>query len=387
MEEKVCGDFLGSSKLRQVTGCVFTETRFHDNSSSEPGTVKIKCLNILFARISLDLVRNVQTFQLVTEMTSIETFGNHSQCLLAADFGGTRIKIGLLEGGSLRASRVYNTTAGHTLASELAELRLIFEELVELAQSPLEAMAWGLPCIVAPDHQTVTRTFGKFEDAPELDLAGWVQRYFGVPLLLDNDARAAVVGEWRYGAGKGCDNLVMVTLGTGIGTAVISQGRPLYGGTGLAGNLGGHSIIHSGGRLCPCGLRGCAEAHVGSWALPALARESVLFADSSLASADIIDYRLVFEHARRGDALAKELKANAIHDWTVVLVNLIHSFDPERIVIGGGIMAGKDEILPLLEDSLRHMLPESRGITLHATTLGDAAALLGCESLWTQSSL
>lgn len=301
--------------------------------------------------------------------------------VLVADFGGTRIKMGLIEDGRLQAVRIRETSAKGTLEQQLPDVRQVLEELAALAESSPEAMSWALPCLVAPDNETVTRTFGKFDDAGTLDLGGWTERYFGIPLVLDNDARAAAIGEWRYGAGRACDHMVMVTLGTGIGTAVISEGRPMYGRTGLAGNLGGHNIIRAEGAPCVCGLRGCAEAHVGSWAMREFARKSPLFAESALSNVETIDYRVVFELARAGDPLARELSESAIHDWTIVLVNLIHQFDPERIVIGGGIMAGKDEILPSLESSLRRMLPLSSDVTLHAAALGDSAALLGCEAI------
>ncbi|WP_193212893.1 ROK family protein, partial [Luteolibacter marinus] len=282
--------------------------------------------------------------------------------VLVADFGGTRIKSGLVHAGRVTAARIDDTPSGATLASQLPALRARFEALAEGAT--FEAMVWALPCLVAADGRTITRTFGKFDDAPELDLAGWVERHFGVPLLLENDARAAAIGEWREGAGRGCSDLVMVTLGTGIGTAVISGGHPFHGSSGMGGNLGGHTVIAAGGRSCVCGQRGCAEAQVGSRALPALARESPLFASSTLARSGKIDYRTVFAEAARGDKLAAELKDRAIDGWCVLLANLIHHFDPERIVIGGGIMAAKVEILPLLESSLQRALPGSRSVPL-----------------------
>lgn len=306
--------------------------------------------------------------------------------VLAMDFGGTRIKAGLVSSGEVYATHVWNTATGSSFAAHRLVLERTMKEIASTVASPVEAMVWALPCLVAPDHQTITRTFGKFDDTMGVDLAAWVRQHFDLPLVLENDARAAAIGEWSRGAGKGCDDMVMVTLGTGIGTAVINGGGPLHGRTGLAGNLGGHTIIHSGGRKCSCGLRGCAEAHIASWALPGVARESALFFESELANAEVIDYRTVFELARRGDLLAQELKAHAIHDWSVVLGNLIHQFDPECLVIGGGIMAGKDEILPLLESSLREMFPASRDVAIRAAMLGDSAALVGCAALWAQVS-
>ena len=300
--------------------------------------------------------------------------------VLVADFGGTRIKSGLVENGRVISMRVDDTPPGRSLESQLPDLRARFEELV--ASEKPEAMVWTLPCIVAADGRTITRTFGKFDDAPRLDLVGWAERQFGIPLWVENDARAAAMGEWRHGSGQGCRDMVMVTLGTGIGTAVISEGRALYGRGGMAGNLGGHTVVEAGGRPCGCGQQGCAEAQVATWALPAMAKESPEFPTSALSRCERIDYRSVFREAAGGDPLAAGLKARAIRYWTVLLANLIHQFDPERIVLGGGIMAAKDELLPLLEASLRRHLPDSQAVELLATTLDESAALLGGEAIW-----
>ncbi|RYD50167.1 MAG: ROK family protein [Verrucomicrobiaceae bacterium] len=306
--------------------------------------------------------------------------------VVAVDFGGTRIKSGLIEDGRPLSMRIQETPGARTLESQLPELKQRFEEFAREGSTRPSAMVWALPCIIAPDRRTITRTYGKFDDAPNLDLAAWARSELGIPLLLENDARAAAIGEWRYGAGRGSTDMVMVTLGTGIGTAVISEGRPLYGHSGMAGNLGGHNIIHAGGRQCNCGQRGCAEAHAASWALPAMAEESPNFSNSALARHEPIDYQAVFSEAARGDPLAVELKTMAIMSWTVVLANLIHQFDPERIVIGGGIMAGKEEIIPLLESSLKQEIPGAHGVRLYATELADSAALIGGEVLWSQLS-
>jgi glucokinase len=229
--------------------------------------------------------------------------------------------------------------------------------------------------VVASDQRTITRTFGKYDDAPDIDLEQWARDTLGLPLRIDNDARAAAVGEWLEGAGRGFDHLVMVTLGTGIGTAVISHGKPLWGQGGFAGNLGGHGSPRDGGRPCICGQNGCAEAHAASWALPGIASESPVFLQSSLSRAERIDYLAVFEQAALGDQLARELKENAYREWTLLLTRLTMQFDPECIVIGGGIMAS-GEILPTLQDRLARAVT-TRHIVLRQSELGDAAALVG----------
>ena len=109
--------------------------------------------------------------------------------VLVADFGGTRIKSGLVEDGRLLSVHIHDTPGGRTLEPQLPELRRLFGKLG--GDVPPEAMIWALPCIVAPDRRTVTRTFGKVEDAPDLDLSGWGEHPFGLPLLGENDARAA----------------------------------------------------------------------------------------------------------------------------------------------------------------------------------------------------
>lgn len=304
--------------------------------------------------------------------------------VIAVDFGGTRSKAGVVAGGVAREVRVLETPGHGSLERMLPALREWCAGVAAAGGEPVEALVWALPCVIAPGGCSVVRTFGKFDDAPGLDLAGWARQSLGLPLVLENDARAAVLGEWQGGAGRGCDHLVMVTLGTGIGTAVVSGGRPLRGSNGSAGILGAHSVAAGGGRACVCGLSGCAEAEAGSWALPAIARESPRFGASALSREAVVDYRAVFRHAAAGDRLAVELRERALAVWERLLVALVQQFDPQRVVLGGGVMAAGDEILPRLRERLDGYAA-ARGIRieLRRAELGDAAALVGCGWLWT----
>ena len=303
--------------------------------------------------------------------------------VLAVDFGGTRIKAGIVEEGEILVSRLLDTPQGVSLEDQLPKLKDHFLSMIVESNCKMESMVWALPCIVSADQQGVTRTFGKYDDSATYPLVQWARDEFQLPMLLENDARAAAVGEWGYGAGQGVNNMVMVTLGTGIGTAAIVDGRVLRGAHGVAGNLGGHSVVNVNGRSCECGLTGCLEAHVATWALPSIAAESPLFSNSSLSQAPIIDYLAVFQHAKAGDCLAAELRDRALHYWMVMLVNLHHQYDPERIVLGGGIMAGEDDILPPLKAALAETLdPLHRSVQLRSAALADSAALVGCEQIW-----
>lgn len=304
--------------------------------------------------------------------------------VLAADFGGGGIKIGLLEQGALLATAYHRTAPGARLADHLADLKKGFRRLLDEAgavgESACGGMAWALPCVIAPDRRTIVKSFGKWDDVATLDLAQWAEEEMGLPLTIDNDARAALVGEAHDGAGRSFANLMMITLGTGIGTAMMIGGEPLYGATGMAGNLGGHTITHAAAVAadrvdCPCGLRGCLEAQIGGWRLPALARAQPGFAASSLAGGEAkLDYRTVFEHAAAGDAVAEALKNAALEGWSILLLNSVRQFDPQCIVIGGGVAQAGEAVLAPLRETLQR---SGSSVELRVSELGDAAALVG----------
>jgi glucokinase len=309
--------------------------------------------------------------------------------IIAIDFGGTRCKAGLVRGGEIQGLRVLDTPRHGSLGQMLPDLHRMIAEITAAddCSEPVRAVAWALPCIISPDGKNVVRTFGKFEDAPQLDLAAWARDTMGLPLLLENDARAAAIGEWICGAGRGVENMVMVTLGTGVGTGVICEGRPLRGRNGMAGSLGGHTATHVGGLTCPCGVEGCLEAQIATWALPAIIRARPEFPFSPLATEPELDYEAVFRHAAAGDPLAIVLRDRALSGWAALLLNLIHSYDPERIVIGGGIMKGADAILPVLREKVGQQATQPGGtVEIVSAALGDAAALHGAAWLFEKAN-
>jgi glucokinase len=309
--------------------------------------------------------------------------------VIAIDFGGTRCKAGLVRGGEIHELRILDTPRHGSLGQMLPDLHAMIAEMAaaDASAGRVRALAWALPCIISPDGKKVVRTFGKFEDAPRLDLAAWAQETMGLPLLLENDARAAALGEWSRGAGRGVDDMVMVTLGTGIGTGVICEGRPLRGSNGMAGSLGGHTATHVGEATCPCGIEGCLEAQVATWALPGIARARPDFFVNPLAAEPVLDYETIFRHAEAGNRLAIDLRDRALSGWSALLVNLIHSYDPERIVIGGGIMKRGDAILRVLREKVGNQATQLCGpVEIVAAALGDAAALHGAAWLFEEAN-
>lgn len=301
--------------------------------------------------------------------------------VLAADMGGRRIKLGLVRDGAVIAMQVLPADSDRPLQERLSHVAKTLRELcVQHGVSPTNWAGIGLsyPSLIDTDNCRILDHFGKYGEASELDLPKWARREFGLPLAIDNDARVATIGEWQYGAGRGCANLVMITLGTGIGTGVILNGQVLRGPHGQAGILGGHLTVQAGGRPCVCGNVGCAEAEASTWAL----REILAQNQTAGPGAAEIDYANIFKLAAEGQEWASKIRDHSLHIWAATAVNLIHAYDPERIVWGGGIMGSAASILPQITAYVaRHAHTPWGQVQLITSQLGDQAALAGCEWL------
>jgi glucokinase len=304
---------------------------------------------------------------------------------LVADIGGTRIKLALMRDQSVLAQRTFASNSSDGLAPQLPRIAEAFDSLcrdAHIGRSECAAFAVAFPSLIDPQTDRVLMSYGKYEDAPRLDLARWSQETLGLRLWIENDSRLALLGEWQAGAGLGCDDLVMVMLGTGIGTAVLTEGHLIRGKHGQAGVLGGHLTVRHGGRLCVCGNRGCAEAEASTSVLRSLAAELSEYSVSPLRHADVIDFPTVFRLAREGDPCAATLRVRAIETWSSLIVNLIHAHDPERVIVGGGIMAGEVDFFPELQRCvLAHAHTPWGRVSIVRSQLGDTAALFGGEYL------
>jgi glucokinase len=304
---------------------------------------------------------------------------------LAGDFGGTRIKLGVVRDDALVANETLPVQADISFSAQLALVGSALHRLCATFNIPPESAAGfgvSFPSIIEPNTARIADEYGKHRDAVGFDLRTWTRKTLGVALAIENDARTALLGEWRAGAGRGSDNLVMLTLGTGIGTAAVIEGRLLRGVHHQAGCLGGHSTLHYLGAVCTCGNIGCAETEASTAALPTLARSRSTFPQSSLAQEPVLDYAAVFRAARLGDHCALELRDQSLRVWSATAVNLIHAYDPERVIVGGGLMAAGHDILPFMRSYVqRHARTPWGEVHIAASALGDHAALLGCNEL------
>jgi glucokinase len=291
---------------------------------------------------------------------AIEIGGGHATCALVDDR-----KLRRKATAALREARLKPTL---DVLEEMAH-RLLDEEAV--AASACAGVSVAFCGIVDDAGGRVLATLDeKFEDAVDFDLPAWTERTFGLPLRIENDARLALLGEWWCGAAKGFDDVVMVTLGTGIGGAAMIGGRLLASRHRQAGAIGGHLPVTLNGRRCLCGGQGCAEAEASTWALPEICAEQPGFPTSSLAAEQEIDFLALFEHYDAGDGVAAAVLDHCCRVWGTLAVTLVHAYDPELLVFGGAVMRRGDDILPRI-----HAMVEGRAWTPGRTVQIGGAAL------------
>jgi glucokinase len=210
----------------------------------------------------------------------------------------------------------------------------------------------------------------------------------GLPTTVVNDVRAAAWAEWRFGAGRGCDDVVVVFLGTGIGGSAISGGRMIEGSGNVAGEFG-HITLVANGRPCHCRNVGCVEAYAGGWAIAELAQEAarrdpVGAADMIRLAGDpgAITPEAVAAAAHGGNAVATRLVEETGAYLGAALVGLVNAFNPQRVVLGGGIIDGFPELIPAAARVVRERsLPAAAGVEVFAATLGNQAPVVGAAAL------
>nr|WP_245687487.1 ROK family glucokinase [Peterkaempfera griseoplana] len=308
---------------------------------------------------------------------------------IGIDIGGTKVAAGVVDADGRVLERLRTETPDKSKSPRVVEDTIV-ELVLDLAdRHDVHAVGIGAAGWVDADRSRVLF-------APHLNWRGEplqqaLSERLRFPVIVENDANAAAWAEWRFGAGRGEDHLVMITLGTGIGGAIVKEGLLERGRWGMAGEFG-HMQVVPGGHRCPCGNRGCWEQYSSGNALVREARE-LAAAESPVAepllervAGDVsaITGPLVTEAAQDGDAVAVEL----LHDvgrWLGVgIANLAAALDPGRFVVGGGVSAAGDLLLAPAQDAFRRTLT-GRGFRPEAqivlAELGNEAGLVGAADL------
>lgn len=304
---------------------------------------------------------------------------------IVLDLGGTRIKIGIVRNGELLDSRILESFSDNGLVPRIPLIEDTVEAMmqkVNIKPGSITGVGISIPGIVDSKEMKVLSINKKFYDATEFDFKKWVLKKWNVPIYTENDARAALVGEWQFGAGKECNNLVMVTLGTGVGGAAIIEGTLLRGNHFLAGCLAGHFTINYNGSICNCGNIGCVESEASTWSIVAKAKENPLYINSELSKSGLFDYKNLFMLSAKNDPLAKELVELSLRAWSAGVINLIHAYDPEKVIIGGGIIKSASTIIPFIQEKVNQYAWTPWGkVEVFCAQNPDWAGILGIDYL------
>jgi glucokinase len=309
-----------------------------------------------------------------------------TEAALAFDLGGTELRAALVD----REGRVmaFDSTPTRSQSGPQSVIGQI-EALAAHVRSRISGVTLlgagiGAPGPLDPVAGIVIAppTLAGWQEVP---LARILQDRFGLPVRLENDANAAALGEWRFGAGRGATSLVFVTVSTGIGGGIIADGRVLHGRRGLAGEIG-HMTITDQSEPCFCGAVGCFEAVASGTALGRRATAMTEPKDGSalrtLSRDGDVTGRHVVEAARDGDGLALRLIAEEGRWLGIGFTNLLHLYSPDRIVMGGGVSDGYDLLHGYIEATIRQRAMSAyRDVPVVRARLGRHAGLVGAASL------
>lgn len=248
--------------------------------------------------------------------------------VIGIDLGGTKISGGLLEenGNILQSAKV------DTQAEEGRDtvIKNIVSLIKKLPYDQSQAIGIGTPGFIDSENGIVTFA-GNIKGWTGTNLKKEIEKYFDIPVFIENDANIALVCEEWIGAGKDYDDLVMITLGTGLGGAVYSQGKLLRGSNFQGAELG-HMLLYPGGNSCTCGQDGCAEAYCAG---SAIANEYNRLTGENKTSEEVLSSVDTDENAKK---VLEDYKLNLAY----FLTSLRNIFDPQAIIIGGGLINAKD---------------------------------------------
>jgi glucokinase len=321
---------------------------------------------------------------------------SNSRLLLALDFGGSKLTAAAAYPGQREwlAQRRSFSPPGVDARYEYDTMLNLAQDVIDIiGQAPRAVgISFGGP-VYAPAG-LVRRSF----HTPGWDntaLAEWLESEFNVPVAVDNDANAAALGEFRFGAGLGYHHLLYVTISTGIGGGWILNGQPYAGADGLAGEIG-HILVQPGGLTCPCGRQGCLEAEASG---PAMVNRVKLYLSKKKGKGieqrpkakrllelaegrvDEITAHMVSQAAAEGDPLSQKVLTESAAKLGLGLAVAVNLMNPERIILGGGVTKSGEAWWQLVRTTTWANTPAEIKVEIVPAMLGDDAPLWGAIAL------
>jgi len=310
-----------------------------------------------------------------------------TQFTIGIDLGGTNIKAAIFNDS-------FNTIIEESISTEAAlgpkhVLNRISELLSKMFQtaninhSDIRCMGMGIPGLLNP-HEGLSIFSPNFPQWENIHVVNYMNSIFEFPTYIDNDVRVNLYGEWHHGSGIGYENVVLITLGTGLGAGIVSDGKITYGKTSSAGEIG-HMNMYRQGRPCKCGSSGCLGRYVSAVGMVNTFKEKLIQGHSSIIQNWVepdqseITAKMISDAYDLGDNLAIEV----MHETGTILgfglSNVINLFNPEVIIVGGGMSAAGDRLLNTVRETVeKHALKLSRGACqIQTAQLGARAGMIG----------
>jgi glucokinase len=307
-----------------------------------------------------------------------------TDCVIGVDLGGSKLLAGVVD----TDLRVHHRAFRPAPTSDVLDtLEAIARELIGASEAPIAAVGMGIPSLM--DQSRGVAMWTNHLDLVDVSVADLLADRLDLPVTIDNDANLAMLAEHSDGAAKGASHAVMLTIGTGIGGAIVAGGRLVRGAHGAAGELG-HMVVDRDGPPCPgnCPNRGCLEAIASGRALgvegdhiAATDRESALARES--AAGRPITGALVTELAHDGDAGAIRAVERIGRNLGIGLASIANALDPEVIVVGGGVIAAGELLLGPARQELaaRALPPIAQRVRVEASRFGAESGMLGAAIL------
>ncbi len=308
---------------------------------------------------------------------------------IGVDLGATKVEVAKVDAkGRLDQRIVLSTDVGGGPSGVGSQIIAAIRDIEKKVDSSPVGVGVGVAGQI--DAQQGVVRFAPNLEWHDIPLQMDLRQTLGLPVAVTNDVRAATWGEWIHGAGQGCDDLVCLFVGTGIGGSVVSGGQMLTGCSNTAGELG-HTTIDLHGPLCHCGNRGCLEAHAGGWAIAQRAQEAIR--KDPIAGAyllkkvngqhDALNAKVVAQAAGEQDPLARLLVDEVAQALVAGAVSLVNAFNPCRLILGGGVIEGLPDLIDRIAQGTRQLAlgAATEPLQVLPAQLHNDAGVIGAASL------
>lgn len=315
---------------------------------------------------------------------------------IGVDLGGTNIVAGVVD----EDYRIVGRGIAKTLRTRSREEIIDdIKEAIRTAMGYARVEISDISSIGIGTPGTVNRADGVIEYASNLDFENVpmkeiMEEEFKIPVYLENDANCAALGEAVAGVGNGVDDFIAVTLGTGVGAGIVLNGQILHGCNDAAGEIG-HTVIVADGERCPCGRRGCWEAYASATALIRQTKDKMskhfdtIMWDICNGNIREVNAETAFQAMRDGDTAAREVINKYVYYLSVGIVNIINTFQPKILCIGGGIGNEGEELLAPIRyyvNNEHYSIHAKNQTIICSAVLGNDAGVIGAALLETQNS-